>query len=177
MENTNQNSFLKSTMNYGAMLGLAIVVYSLLLWMLGQSLSKSLGYVTYLIMIAGIYLGLKFFRDQDSGGFLTYGRALGAGTMIVLFSSVITAFYTYIMFKFLDPGLIEKMMLMAEEQLYERGMADEQIEVAVKAQAMFMKPGVMAIMGLVGSVFMGFIFTLIIAIFVKKDPTPFDQTS
>ena len=177
MENNNQNSFLKSTMNYGAMLGLAIVVYSLILWMLGLSLSKPLGYVSLLIMIAGIYLGLKLFRDQDSGGYLTYGRALGAGTMIVLFASIITAFYTYIMFKFLDPGLIEKMMLMAEEQMYEKGISDDQIEMAMKAQSMFVKPGVMAIGGLVYSVFLGFIFTLIIAIFVKKDPTPFDQAS
>jgi hypothetical protein len=177
MENKIEPSLVKSSMNYGALLGLALVIYSLILWMLDLSTSRSLGYVSYLIIIAGLFLGMKMFRDQESGGFITYGRALGLGVMISLFAAIISGFFGYIFFKFLDPGMIEKIALMAEEQLYERGMPEEQIEMALNAQKMFMKPGFLAITSFIGYVFMGFIFSLIIAIFVKKDAPPFEQTS
>lgn len=175
MENTNQSSFLKSTMNYGAMLGLALVIYSVILWMFGLTFSKPLGYLSYLLIIAGLYLGIRAFRDQESGGFISYGRALGVGTMIGLFAGVITGFFTFIMFKFMDPELVDKAILMAEEALYKRGMTEDQIEMAIKAQKMFMKPVIFAISSILGSVFMSFIFSLIISIFLKKEESPFKE--
>lgn len=175
MENQQQPNLLKSTLNYGGLLGLILVVFSLILWMLNLSLNKSLGYINYVLIIGGLFIFLKLFRDQEMGGYISYGKALGAGMLILIFSGVVTAFYSYVFFKFIDPGIIEKMALMAEEQLYERGMTDEQIEVAVNAQKMFLKPGMMAIFGFFGHVFFGFIFTLIVSIFVKKEAPPFEQ--
>ncbi len=175
MENQPQPNLLKSTLNYGGLLGLILVVFSMILWMLNLSLNKSLGYLSYIIIIAGLFIFLKLFRDQEMGGYISYGKALGAGLLIIVFSGLVTAAYSYILFKFIDPGLVEKMALMAEEQLYERGMTDDQIEVAVNAQKMFMKPGILAIFGLFGHVFFGFLLTLIVSIFVKKDAPPFDQ--
>jgi hypothetical protein len=80
-------------MNYGAMLGLALdnIHYSSLDD--GCITRTGLASVSYIIMIAGIVLATKTFRDQEQGGFITYGRALAVGTLTCVFAGVITGFF------------------------------------------------------------------------------------
>jgi hypothetical protein len=173
MEETKQPSLLKSTMNYGAMLGIILIIYTLLTWMLDIMTNDYLRYVTFIIVIAGIVLATKTFRDQEQGGAITYGRALGVGFLTVLFSGVIVSFFTYILYAVIDPGLIEKTYLLMEEQYYEAGMTDAQIEMAMSMAKRFSNPIMMSVFGLIGYAIMGFVFSLITSIFLKKEGDPF----
>ncbi len=175
MEEEKKTSLLRSTMNYGAMLGLALIIYTLLLWMLDKTGHTGLGLVSYLIMIVGIVLATKSFRDQESGGFISYGRALGVGTLTCVFAGIITSFFTYLLFTVIDPGLMDKTYLMMEEAYYDAGMTDSQIEVAMDMAKRFTNPVMMAVFGVFGSAFMGFIFSLITSIFLKREADPFES--
>ncbi|TVR70994.1 MAG: DUF4199 domain-containing protein [Marinilabiliales bacterium] len=175
MEETKEKSLLKSTMNYGAMLGLALIIYSLLLWMLDLTDNTALGLVSYVIMITGIVLATKTYRDQELGGFISYGRALGVGTLTTVFAGVISAFFTYLLYKVIDPGLMDKMYLMMEEAYYEAGMSDSQIEMTMDMAKRFTNPVMMAVFGIFGSAFFGFLFSLITSIFLKKEGDPFES--
>ncbi len=69
-------------MNYGAMLGLVLVVISLLIYILELYENQWISIISTIALIAGIVMGIKKFRDQENGGFISYGSALGYGTLI-----------------------------------------------------------------------------------------------
>jgi hypothetical protein len=169
MEENKKPSLLRSTLNYGIMLGLALVIYSLLLWMFNATFNQGLGYLSYVIIIGGIVLATRAYRDQEQGGYISYGRALGVGTLTVLFASVIGAIYTYLLFSVIDPGLLDRMMIIREEAMYGSGLTDDQIDMALAMTERFARPGIMAVSGFFGSVFVGFIISLITSIFLKKE--------
>lgn len=172
MEDSNR-LLLKSTMNNGAILGLALIIFTLLLWMLDATTNRNLSFISYGIIIAGLYLAIKSFRDQEQGGYITYGRALGAGTLTSVFAGIITSFFTFLLYTLIDPGLIDKTYLIMEQAYYDAGMSDNQIEAAMSIAKRFTNPVMMMVLGFLGSVLMGFIFSLILSIFLKKEADPF----
>lgn len=163
-------SLWKNALNWGVILGIALIIYSLLMWFLDLSLEKWVSWISYLIMIGGIILGTKSYRDNNLNGAITYGQALGFGVLMLLFASFVSAIYSYIFFAFIDPEFVNKMLQMVEEQLLERGMPDEQIEMAIEMQRKFMKPVIMALMTIPTYTFVGLIISLITSIFLKKQP-------
>jgi hypothetical protein len=162
-------------MTSGAILGAGLLIFTLILYMTNLTFSKGLGYISYLIIIGGIILGIKNFRDQEQQGFISYGRAVGAGVLTVVFASVIMAIFNFVLFKVIDPNLLEKGIEVARTQMMEKNLTDDQIEMALKMTRMIMSPAVMVIMTIIGNVFIGTIFSVIIAAFMKKDKSIFNQ--
>lgn len=166
----------KSALNYGAVLGLVLMVLSLLVFVLELYEASWINYISYAISIGGIVYGIKKHRDTERGGVISYGGALGYGTLIALFAGIIIAFVTYIYLGYVDDGFVQFQIEEQERQMYERGMADGQIEQSMAYVRKFSTPGVFAIFGVLGNVFMGFIISLIAAAFLKKQPEHFDDT-
>ena len=167
----NKTNVWKSSLNWGLIVGIILIIYSVIMFFLGLNLEKWGVWVSYLIMIGGIIYSTINYRDKELGGFISYGQALGFGTLVIFFAGIILSAYSYIEMTIIDTDIPGKILEMAEEALIEQGMPDEQIEVAVEWQKKLMKPGVMVAMGIVGSAFMGFIFSLITSIFLKKEAT------
>ena len=177
MENT-RVSVWKGTLNAGIFTSLLMVLYSLLLYFLDQSLNKVLPSLGFLIFIVGLYLGIRSFRDTGRGGFLSYGQVLGAGTVMSLYVAIITAVFTYLFYAVIDPDLIVKMKDIQREILMRRGISDEQIERSLKIVAWTKTPWALAAFSLVGTVFWGFIITLVEGIFLKREPeNPFAEVT
>jgi len=169
----NKTLFWKNAMNFGAIVGLSFIVYAVILFVLGVENSKTAGYLNYLILIAGIYIGTKQFRDNYNGGILNYQNALGTGTLVALFASIILAFYMYVFMQFIDPDAMDKMMVVAEETLMDKGFSDEQIEMQMGMSEKFMTPGFVSIMTIPTFTFFGFLFALITSAILKKEGDPF----
>ena len=167
----------KNAMNGGLILGIALIIYSLLMYFLGLNLEKWVGYVSYLIIIAGLVYTTKQYRDDVLEGAITYGKALGYGTLVALFAGIISGVYSFIFYSYIDPEVINKILEMTEEQLVNKGMADEQIEQAINMQKKFMTPAMMSLMAVPGTAFIGFIISLFTSIFLKKEveKSPFDE--
>jgi Protein of unknown function (DUF4199) len=166
----------KLNLTNGLILGLVGVVYSLLMYFLGLSLNKTQGYVFMIIQIALLYFLLKSYRDNYMHGQITFGQSVGASVIICLYYAVIMAVFTYILYTFIDTGLTAKQMALAEETLVKKGMPQATIDTAMSMQAKFMKPGIMAIFVIFGSMLWGVILSLIISIFVKKEGNPLIDT-
>ena len=173
MEENKQPSLLKSTINYGAMLGLAMVIITLLAWMFDILLKPGFSYVNYALIIVGIVLATINFRDQEQGGSITYGRALGVGFLTTMFSGLVISLFSYLLYTVIDPTLVEKSYAVMEEGYYNAGMSDDQIETAMNMVKRFSNPPMMALIGFLGYVFMGLIFSLVTSIFLKKEGDPF----
>jgi hypothetical protein len=171
----NKASLMKHAMTYGAIIGLTLVVYSILLYITGLTFNKSLGLLVYVVLIAGLYLGTKAYRDKVLGGFITYGKALGLGVLISVFVGIITVFFNFIMMRFVDPGLIDKYMAILEETYQNsRFISADQVDLLVEKGRESMTAVWSLPVGVLSFSFFGFIISLITSAFVKRNPNPFD---
>ena len=166
----------QATLNSGLILGLALVIYTLLLYFLDQTFNKTLGYISILIIIVGLILGIKAFRDDSRGGLMSYGQGVGAGTIIGLYAGIIGAIFTFLLYKVIDPDLMGKLLTFTEENLVESGrVPEEMIEQTMEIQKKFMTPWIMSVMSIINYVFFGVVVSLIASIFLKKEGNPFQQ--
>ncbi|MBC8004749.1 MAG: DUF4199 domain-containing protein [Verrucomicrobia bacterium] len=164
-----KSTFWKTAALYGLYMGIVLTLFSVILYVAGQSQNKALALITYPLLAIGIIMAQINYRDRELNGVVSYGQALGFGVAVMLFVGIITTLYNLIIFK-IDPSLIEQAKIMQEEALLERGMSEEQIEASMAMTAKMMTPGWMAIMALFGSVLIGTIISLVTSIFVKRQP-------
>ena len=162
-----KSTFWRSAMTYGLYLGIVVTLYSVILYVAGQNTNKSLGYVSFLLYTIGIVLSQINYRNRELNGAISYGQAVGFGVAVMLCVGIITSLYNIIIFK-IDPGLIEQIKAMTEEQYLKSGMSEDQVEAAMAVASKMMTPGVLAISALISSLFGGTIISLITSIFVKK---------
>jgi hypothetical protein len=166
-EHRSVNSF---AMMHGLYLGLALVLNLLIFYIMGDPFSNVSGYLNYAIMIAGVGFSMWTFAKLNTEEGLPYSRALGLGTLVSLFGSIIIAFFTYVLYKFIEPGLIDKLLSSIEEKLLAGGYKDDAVESMLSMQKKFLTPGLLSFGQVFGISLMGFIFSLILAIFLKKEP-------
>lgn len=176
--NANQgNTYLKSAMTFGLITGIILVIYTLLLYMTDNYISKStfLGILQWIIFTGGLYYGIKHYRDQFSGGYITYGRSLGLGVLISVFVGVILGIFTYLLYAVIDPELMEKSMKLAQEEMLKSGMSEERVEAATKMQRTFNSPTMMLFSSVFSFALIGTIISLVVSIFTKKEKPIFNQ--
>lgn len=163
-------SIWKSTFLSGIYLAIVLILLSVIFYVMGNPFSKTAQYLTYPVMIAGIIWGQLSYK-KALGGTMTYGQALGAGVLTMVFASLISSVYTYVLYQFIDPSLQEQLRLFTEEQIIQQGnVSEDQMEMAVNLATKFQKPIIMFAMGIFGGPFMGLIISLITSIFTKKNP-------
>ena len=156
----------------GLILGLIGIVYSLVVYFFDLTLNQVQGYLFLVILLVALYFLVKSYRDHYLHGQMTYGQAVGAGIVIFFYYSIITAIFTYILFAFIDPGLIDKQLAMTEEMLQKRGLPQEAMDAALKVQEKMIKPGIIAPLSILSNMLYGLIMSLIIGIFVKNEGNP-----
>ncbi|MEI8204357.1 MAG: DUF4199 domain-containing protein [Bacteroidota bacterium] len=172
MENKRKTLY-GNAMYIALFVGGANILIALLFWAINLS-STSIGqYLTYIILLAGIILGTISYRNNQLGGYITYGKAFNSGLLISVFTSIILGFFAYLLFKFIDPEIMNKIKEMGIENMTASNpqMTDEQIEMATS----FYTPGWMAFFAIIGNILVGLILSLIAAIFIKKVDNSFES--
>lgn len=163
-------------MNFGAILGIALCLIGALGLMLGFDGNNSVDqWIGYVAMIIVTFWGTKIFRDRYNDGFISYGRAFVSCLQIVFFSSIILAFFMYVYLTFVDDSLIQKILEKAEEQMLNDKVPDEQIEQAMSITRKMTTPITIAFITILTQTFMGTLFGLITAIFLKRDNPDFNN--
>lgn len=162
-------------MNFGALNGVAIIIVSLLIYLLGLQQTFVVSIIIYAVNILFIVLGTKFLRQQHLHGQISYGKAVGSGILISLFMSIIVAFFVFIFFKLLAPAEMDKIFAQMEENLYNKGLPDDQVEMSIEMTKKFTTPLTMALGTILSYTFMGLIFSLITSAFIKKNGDSYQQ--
>ena len=164
-------SIWKSSLLSGVYLAIVLILVSVVFYVTGYTFSKVAQYLSYPVIIAGIIWGQISYKKALDGT-ITYGQALAAGLLTMVFASIISSIYTYLLYAIIDPSLQEQMRIFTEEQMLSKGNVPEaQMEAAMKIASKFQTPLMMTIMGIVGGAFIGLIVSLITAIFIKKNPS------
>ncbi|HXQ82266.1 MAG TPA: DUF4199 domain-containing protein [Opitutaceae bacterium] len=117
-------------------------------------------------------LGVKARRAEvpEAAGF-GYGQALGAGVLISVVSSALSAVFTYAYYGFINPGFSDIVVQDKMDKLQAKGISGAQLEQAEKFTRMMLNPVPAAIFALIGGFIVGFIIALIVAAFLKR-PAP-----
>ncbi len=162
----------KANLTNGLILALAGIAVSLIMYFLDLTLNKNAGYINIPIQITILFFLLKSYRDNNMHGQITYGQSVGAGVVIFLYFAIIMALYTYILYAVIDPGLVGKSLAMSEDAMVKRGMPQTAIDTGMAVTTKLMKPPVIALISIFGSMIAGVIYSLLVSIFIKKEGNP-----
>ena len=167
----NKQSAFASAFSPGIIISAALILFSLVMFLLDVSYDSKVNYLSYLILAIGLYWAITSYRNKQEGGFITYGGAFSSGFYTGLIISIIVAIYTFIYVQFINPGIIDDIMIKSEEEILTKypDWSDEQIDQALSYTEMFTSPTIMAIFGFFGNLVASTIFSLIIAIFAKRE--------
>lgn len=154
---------------FGLLIGLALIIFALILYIFNEQANRTLGYLNLLILAVGVFLTAKSFRDNVQDGFISYSRALGVSVLTAFYASLFSAIYIYVFYTFIDPEAMKPILEVAENEMYRQGLEGQELDQAMAMTKKFMKPGMMAGMTVLTSTFWGTIISLITSIFVKKE--------
>ncbi len=171
----NKPSPFVASMGYGLILSLALIAFSLVLFLLGLHMKPGVNYLSYVILIVGLILAQLNYRNKHLGGYITYGKAFTVGLLTSLCVAFIVGFYTFIFFKFIDPGAMEETMAMTEQRMMDQGMSEAEMEQGMKFAEMFQTPGMFTFFAFFGNFVIGIVISLVTSIFVKKEDQGFGQ--
>jgi Protein of unknown function (DUF4199) len=162
-------SIWKANLNSGLILGLIIVIYTLIIYYLDLMFNVYQGYILYLIQIFSLFILIKTYSEKYKNGYITYGQAVSSGIVISLYAAVIYATFIYILYAFIDSGLVNKQLAFIEETFVKAGLPQAFIDSGLKMQKKFLQPTIYAPIKLFSSFLSGTILSLLVAIFIKKE--------
>ena len=167
-------SMMPTAIRYGLIGSLILIISSLALNLLGMgagSGSTTISSIISLVVFGGvIYMALTKHRDEDLGGYMTYGRAIALGTLACLIMGIVGGIFSYIYVSFIDPSVMDLAWEQARAQYETMGMSDDEIENALEMAKKFSSGPMIAVFSIIGYVIMGFIASLIVGAVVKNNP-------
>lgn len=176
MENNEKSSPFQAILTWGLIAGIASIVYTFILYFAGLMQNKPIQFAGIVISIVCLYLGIKSIRDQNYNGYISFGKSLGTGVLIGLISTIVSTIFMVILYTVIDSGLIDVALQESTNQMVAKGMSESQIEQAMGMTRKFFIP-FLAIGGLIMGTLLGFIISLVLSIFLKKEENPFTNAT
>ena len=165
----NQTSSKRIILNYGLYLAIIGILIHLSLFVTDSLLQLMwlTGVLGFVIMIICIVLGIKKCK-QNNKGYLTFGQALKIGVGIAVVSAVISAIYTLLFIKVIDPTFQEQAMELQVQKWLDAGMSEEQIDASLAIAKKFQNPAIASAVSIMFSAFFGFIISAITGAIMRK---------
>jgi len=168
----NQTNTSKQVMlNYGLMLGFASILFHVVLYAMGTIYDPhwSIAIVSIALTTGFIVLGIKLVKEINEG-FISLGECLKVGLGIALISAVVYVAYLAVFTNFIEPEYFTRMAEVQHQKMIENypQMSDEQLEAASAMTEKMSGLGMTVAFTLVGSLFIGFIISLISGLIMKK---------
>ena len=165
---------MKLYVTYGFFMALAGAVLTLALFALGYhtdniAAGEKWAYLGIVIAVAGTALGMREWRNEVGKGIMSYGRGLGTGILICVWSALFTAIFNAIYFTVINPGYSEAMVQYKLTEMQQKNMPPQAMEQAEHIMRLFMKSPVLVIMGFIMTVIFGVVISLILAAIFKSE--------
>lgn len=163
-----------TAIRYGGIAALAFIAQQLLVDTLGlvnyatgegQMISSILPAI---ITFAVLYFAIKQHKEEDLGGFITFGRCVKLGALIGLISGVAIGIFAAVYHGFVRPDIMVDSLELQKEKMLEAGQSEEQAEMAIEMSKAMTGPVGLAILSLLSSVFWHALFSLLVGGIMKK---------
>ena len=169
--NESEVSFMPVVQKYGLILTAASIIYLLLTSIMGMG-NMVLTFVLSLTLlgayIATLVLGVKEHRNNQLGGFVSFGRAFLVCFLIIVVSAIISTIFSYIYMVFINPSYIESMKEGMTEMFEKYNLPEEKIAESLK-QFDDMKTVSGNLISLAKNVGGGAVVALIVAAIMKRN--------
>ncbi|MDP3312524.1 DUF4199 domain-containing protein [Lutibacter sp.] len=168
----NQTNTSKQVMiNYGLMLGFASILFHVVLYAMGKIYDPhwSVAIIGITLSIVFIVLGIKLVKETNEG-ILSLGEAIKIGLGISLISAIVYIIYLAVFTSFIEPEYFTRMAEVQHQKMLENypQMSDEQLDAANAMTEKMSGLGMTVAFTLIGSLFIGFIISLIAGLIMKK---------
>ncbi len=172
MKERKQNLFFTRNALFGLFVGLSYIVVSFLFLKNEQEVSfnPQLNNVILMLSIAGAFIGVKTYRDQDLQGLISYQRALGASVLLLAIAALFYGIYIYYVY-YSHPELTENYLITVEAALketYKNSALTGSMSNMLRA---FTTPASIAFAEIFNKIITGTIFSLLIAGFLRRKPS------
>ncbi|MCI0691239.1 DUF4199 domain-containing protein [candidate division KSB1 bacterium] len=160
---------MKIILKYGIIVGVVVFVYIILELVLGLhdkylSVGQYTGYLRYLLLAAGIYVGTNDLRYEQPEIDITFWQALGKGLGISAVAGVIICISEWLYIDFINPKFVQDFTEFTINKLKAANASAEHIA-AVMEQAQIWKPLEMQLLlYFAETMILGSIFSLIVSI-------------
>lgn len=165
----------KTVLRYGGFAALFLVIYFTLSWVLMPDPSfktqEILGWVGILLSTSFVFFGLKYYRDRQNQGVLSFGKGILIGLLILLAPSLLFGLFNIIYTEYMDPEWLDKYYNYQVEQIrahYPAAEVNGKVQDMEKQRALYASPAVQ-FGAMFASVFLvGLIVTVISALVLRR---------
>jgi len=163
---------LKTGLKYGAYLGIASIVLTLVEHYVGwQDLANPTApqnwissVLSIIIGLVVVYLGIKYYRGHNEG-LLTFGEGISVSLFIGLFAGVLIAIFMYIFAAYIDPDLGAEIISNIDTD----EMSENEADAMEQAMGWATSPTFLAFTSFITSIISALIYGLIGSAILKKD--------
>lgn len=166
---------LQAAMKYGGITGGAAVLSTIMFYLRGNLMESNFSSVNGMILIVGITIFTRRYRDKFLGGTINFGKAFNFGFLITLFHSGLIGLLYYTLYNS-DASLIQTITIQAEENFANWNFSDQELDMMLEIIPKVYTPFVLSFSQFIGNVIFGSIIALITAAFSKRNGNPFEDT-
>jgi cation transport ATPase len=176
MEEKAKAAFWKPALIYGAIVGFVGILFGVIFYIMGLSTKNWSQWISSLIALAVLIYCLVAYRKEYLGGFASFGQIFLMALVIGIVATILSTIYSYILMGVIDPELIDKLKLVAEEKITSNPRIPENYyDIAMERLDKQFTLNRMLVMGAIMGPIMYAIIGLIAAAFIKKEETPADM--
>jgi hypothetical protein len=179
LEEMTQSTFapmMPSASRHGFFLGFSLVVKQTIFYLADINSQSILGVLLFLILLCGgLFLSARQYRDELNNGFISYGRLVGYSVVVSLMAGIISSTFVFVLNQYIDITLIEKLLYETETTLDKMNRPPEETEMAMKFYEFVYTPFGLSIITILRCVVNGTIFSLVVAVFLKKEDEGFNS--
>ena len=169
---------MKSTfLRYGIYAGLlilvlaAIHVFVLMPPNISWEMAEVVGYLTMLLAMIFVFMGIRYYRDHVNNGYLTFGQGLKLGALIVLVPAVTFGLFDLLYTRVLHPSFSVEYMAYQVEKIKASVPADQLDQKLAKLRKdmeMFGNPFIEFLFMAITVYIVGLIVTIISALALRR---------
>ena len=168
MTNNHKNTSVTKTSIFGVLAGFSFIAVSLFFYQSGKNinLNPQLNNALTLLTIAGVFVGVRKYREDHLNGIISYGKTLGACVYLIAVASLVYGVYIYFIYTY-KPELKENYIEMMQPiwtAVYSGALLESVQNIAETA----INAGVIAFSEIVKNIITGFLFSLFLAGILKR---------
>lgn len=165
----------RSLILFGIATGVLMGAYATVEFFLGLhgkylSVGQYVGYLRYVILFLGLFLGVKNVRDKQFGGVIGYGKVVQVGFIISLIAGVIITVYEMLYIEYINPGFLNDYTQFMVAGMRGSGATEADVQAFTEQVKSWSSPVVQVMFYMGETSVLGLVFSLVLGGILKKRP-------